>query len=154
FRKNLALCGRAKKNWKTADLVFYALYALIANDSAWGNQCYILANDEGQARDDLTLAKKIVAASPRTLGPKLDVQKNIIKRVAGQGDLEILPAGDSAGAHGKTARFIGFDEIHGYKTWDILEALQMDPTRPDSQTWITSYASLYHRPGVPLFDLM
>ncbi len=31
--------------------------------------------------------------------------------------------------------------------------MQLDPTRPDAQMWITSYASLYHRPGVPLFDL-
>ena len=32
--------------------------------------------------------------------------------------------------------------------------MQLDPTRPDAQMWITSYASLFHRPGVPLFDLM
>src|SRR5581483_9355139 len=37
---------------------------------------------------------------------------------------------------------------------DLLEALAMDPTRLDAQTWITSYASLFHKPGVPLFDLM
>jgi hypothetical protein len=29
----------------------------------------------------------------------------------------------------------------------------MDPTRRDAQWWITSYASIYHRPGIPLFDL-
>ena len=29
-----------------------------------------------------------------------------------------------------------------------------DPTRHDTQTWIASYASLHHRPGAPLFDLM
>ena len=45
-------------------------------------------------------------------------------------------------------------EIHGYKTWDILEALQPDPTRLDAQQGITSYASLYHKPGVPLFDML
>src|SRR5687768_13699969 len=33
FRYNLALCGRAKKNWKSADLVLAALFALVANDS-------------------------------------------------------------------------------------------------------------------------
>src|SRR5687767_731959 len=49
FRYNLALCGRAKKNWKSADLVLAALFALVANDSPGGNQCYLLANDEGQA---------------------------------------------------------------------------------------------------------
>jgi hypothetical protein len=32
--------------------------------------------------------------------------------------------------------------------------LAPDPTRPDCQQWITSYASLFHRPGAPLFDLL
>jgi hypothetical protein len=58
-----------------------------------------------------------------------------------------------AGAHGKTYIFCGLDEIHEYKTWDLLEAMQLDPTRPDALMWITSYASIYHKPGVPLFDL-
>jgi hypothetical protein len=40
------------------------------------------------------------------------------------------------------------------RTWDVIEAMQPDPYRPDAQQWITSYASLYHKPGVPLFDLM
>src|SRR5262245_62067439 len=44
-RYNLVLCGRAKKNWKSADLVFAALYALIGSDSPNGNQVYLLAND-------------------------------------------------------------------------------------------------------------
>jgi hypothetical protein len=66
----------------------------------------------------------------------------------------ILPAGDVAGSHGGTYLFCRFDEIHGYKNWDLLEALQLDPTRPDALMWISSYASLYHKPGVPLYDLM
>ena len=49
--------------------------------------------------------------------------------------------------------FCGFDELHGYKIWDILEAMQGDPTRTDVMIWITSYASLYHKPDVRLFDL-
>jgi hypothetical protein len=32
--------------------------------------------------------------------------------------------------------------------------MQFDPTRTDAMQWITSYASIYHRPGVPLFDLL
>lgn len=153
LRYNLALCGRAKKNWKSADLILAAMFALVANDSPGGNQCYLLANDEGQAGDDLSLAKKLVAANKR-LDKLLLVQKRLIKRRDGLGFLEILPAQDVVGQHGKTARFIGWDEIHGYKTWDILEALQPDPTRLDAQQWITSYASLFHKPGVPLFDML
>ena len=149
---NLALCGRAKKNWKSADLVLAALFAVFANDSRGGNQAYVLANDEGQAGDDLTLAKRLVEANPM-LGDLAMVRQKVIERRDGRGFLMILPAQDVAGTHGKTFRFAGFDEIHAYRTWDILEALQPDPTRPDAQTWITSYASIYHRPGVPLFDL-
>ena len=66
----------------------------------------------------------------------------------------ILPGQDVAGSHGKSYRFCGLDEIHTQRTWDFLEAMQLDPHRPDSQQWITSYASIYHRPGIPLFDLL
>src|SRR5215831_10184088 len=58
-RYNLALMGRGKKNWKSADLCLAAIYCLVGNDSAWGNDCYILANDESQAGDDLALIKKL-----------------------------------------------------------------------------------------------
>jgi hypothetical protein len=154
-RFNLALTGRAKKNWKSADLVLAALFALVGNDSPGGNQCYLLANDEGQAGDDLALAKKLVAANP-LLSKSLDVQRKLIVRKDRKDDsfLMILPANDVAGLHGKTYRFCGYDEIHGYKSWDLLEAMQPDPTRLDSQQWITSYASIFHRPGIPLYDLM
>jgi hypothetical protein len=39
------------------------------------------------------------------------------------------------------------------RDWNLLEALQPDPTRPDALTWITSYDTIYNVPGVPLFDL-
>jgi len=150
---NLGLTGRAKKNWKTADLILAALYRLLAWKSPSGNQCYTLANDQDQAGDDLELAKKIIVVNP-IIADAVDVKQKIIERKDGKGFLEILPAGDVVGTHGKTYLFCGFDEIHGYKTWDILEAMQLDPTRPDALMWITSYASIFHRPGVPLFDLL
>ncbi len=151
-RYNLGLVGRAKKNWKSADLVLKGLAALLANDSPDGNVVYLLANDEGQADDDLALAKKIVAASP-LLRERLVVKKKVIERRDCRGFCAILPAQDEVGQHGKSYRAALFDEIHGYRTWDLLEAMQLDPTRPDAQMWVTSYASIYHRPGVPLFDL-
>jgi hypothetical protein len=151
-RYNLVLCGRAKKNWKSTDLALAALWAAVTY-SPFGNQCYLLANDEDQAADDLSLLKKLIEANP-VLKEWLVVKNRIIERRDHRGFIEPLPAGDVAGSHGKTYRFCGFDEIHAYKTWDVLEAMQLDPTRPDSIMWITSYASLYHRPGVPLFDLM
>lgn len=149
---NLILSGRAKKNWKSADLILAGLYRLLAWQSAGGNQCYVLANDENQAGDDLELAKKLIAVNP-ILADAVEVRQKLIERNDAKGFLEILPAGDISGTHGKTYLFAGFDEIHAYKTWDLLEAMQLDPTRLDAMMWITSYASIYHKPGVPLFDL-
>ena len=152
LRFNLGLFGRAKKNWKSADAVLAGLYALMA-DSPGGNQVYLVANDEGQAADNLSLAKKLIKANP-LLQEWVRVRKNIIERRDGEGFIEILPAQDAIGAHGKTYRLLVVDELHGHRTWDLLEALAPDPTRPDCQQWITSYASLFHRPGAPLFDLL
>jgi hypothetical protein len=151
-RYNLGLVGRAKKNWKSADLVLKCLAALLANDSPGGNVVLLFASDEGQADDDLALAKKIVAASP-LLRERLVVKKTVIERRDGRGFFKILPGQDTEGSHGKTYRCCGVDEIHTQRNWDLLEAMQLDPTRPDAQMWITSYASIYHKPGVPLFDL-
>src|SRR5262245_8787167 len=62
-RYSLVLSGRAKKNAKTLDLVLAALYRLLLWPSPKGNDAFVLANDEGQAQDDLTLAKKLVTAN-------------------------------------------------------------------------------------------
>lgn len=152
FEYSLILSGRAKKNWKTTDLLVACFFGLMA-DSPGGNQVYVVANDEGQAADDLTLGKKLVKAND-LLSDEVRVKKNIIERRDGEGFIEILPAQDVIGSHGKTYRMLGIDEIHGYRNWDLLEALAPDPTRPDCQQWITSYASIFHRPGCPLFDLL
>lgn len=58
LRFKQALMGRAKKNFKTADLVLAALYRLVGYDSPGGNQLYILANDLDQAADDLALRSR------------------------------------------------------------------------------------------------
>lgn len=94
---NLALTGRAKKNWKSADLIFAALYRLLAWKSAGGNQCYILANDSDQAGDNLELAKKIIGVNP-ILTDAVDIRQKLIERKDGKGFLEILPAGDIVGS--------------------------------------------------------
>lgn len=151
LRFNLALCGRAKKNWKSADLVLACFYALFS-DSPAGSQVYVAANDEDQADDDLDIAKKLLRINP-ALEDMTTQKSRVIERKDGDGFLEILPARDAIGQHGKTFRLFAVDEIHGYRNWDLLEAMAPDPSRLDTQTWITSYASIFHRPGVPLFDL-
>lgn len=150
---NLVLAGRAKKNNKTTDLILAGFYRLLCWTSPQGCDAYVLANDEDQAGDDLELAKKIVQANPATLGRECATVLKAIRRKDRGGEMKILPARDAVGAHGKTALFIGFDEIHGLKNHDLLEALAPDPTRADSLTWITSYDSVFNTPGVPLFDL-
>lgn len=148
---NFVLAGRGKKNHKSTDLVLTALYCLLIRESSAGNDCFILANDEDQAGDDLSLAKKLVLANS-VLQAELIVLEKEIRRRDGRGSLKILPARDVAGLHGKTAIFIGYDEIHGYKNYDLFEALAPDPTRPDVLIWITSYDTIHARPGIPLYD--
>jgi hypothetical protein len=153
LRFNLGLFGRAKKNWKSADLALAALYCLASEPpTGYDSDCYVLANDGDQARDDLSLAKKIVKAN-HILDDALTCRRDVIERKDGRGFLQILPAGDIAGSHGRSYRFAGFDEIHAYRNWDLFEAMQPDPHRPDAQVWITTYASIFHKPGVPLYDL-
>lgn len=149
---NMVLSGRGKKNWKSTDMLIAAFYRLLIWESPQGNDCLILANDEDQAGDDLALAKKLVAANPILADELIVMQKEIVRR-DGMGAMKILPARNVIGAHGKTAIFIGFDEIHGYKDWGLFEALAPDPTRPDALTWIASYDTIFNRPGVPLHDL-
>jgi hypothetical protein len=152
FLFNLILTGRGKKNAKTLDLILASLFALM-DDSPGGNQGYLVANDQGQAGDDLELAKKLIRINP-ILQDWVTLRKNVIERRDGNGFIEVLPGQDALGAHGKTFRLLAIDEIHGARNWDLLEALAPDPTRSDCQTWIASYATLLHRQGVPLFDLM
>src|SRR5262249_36775006 len=103
--------------------------------------------------DDLDLMKKLVRCSPYLL-QHLVILDKVIERVDGKGDITILPAGDVKGSHGKTARLVAFDEIHTMRDWSLLEAMQLDPTRKDAQLLYPSYASIHHRPGAPLFDLL
>jgi hypothetical protein len=147
------LIGRAKKNNKTSDLVFAALYKFLACDSPLGNDGYIVANDEEQAGDDLALVKKLIGINP-ILDAEVKILAKEVVRLDGRGTLKILPGRDVTGSHGKTFSFVGFDEIHGYRDYALLEALSPDPTRADALTWITSYSSILHRPGVPLYDML
>src|SRR5262249_14658519 len=111
---NLVVSGRAKKNAKTLDLVLAALYVLVIRRSLQGSDCYVLANDVDQAADDLSLAKKLVAANP-DLVAEVETLAGELRLRDRSASLRILPAKDVAGAHGKTFGFVGFDEIHAYR---------------------------------------
>jgi hypothetical protein len=150
-RYNMTLVGRAKKNNKTTDLCLASLYKFLAWPSDVDNDSFILANDEKQAGDDLSLVKRLIAVNP-LLAKEVRVGAKEIERRDGRGKLQILPARDIAGAHGKTYLFVGYDEIHPYRSHDIFEALAPDPTRHDALIWVTSYDSIRNAPGVPLHD--
>jgi hypothetical protein len=117
-----------------------ALYCLLIRRSPLGNDGLIVASDEGQAKDDHEIARRLVEADP-ILGAELEVMAKELRLRDGSGSLRIIPGRDIAGAHGKT------------RSWDLLEALAPDPTRLDSLRWITSYDTIYNTAGVPLFDL-
>src|SRR6516165_5570654 len=150
---SMVLAGRGKKNAKSLDLILAALFVLLIRRSVQGSDGFILANDADQARDDLTLAKKLIACNP-DLAAEVEALATELRLRDGSATLKILPAKDAIGAHGKSAAFVGFDEIHGYRDWSLMEELQPDPTRPDAIVWVTSYASIYNTAGCPLHDLM
>lgn len=150
---NRVLSGKAKKNHKTTDLTLACLYRFLAWPCAAGNDCFIVANDEEQAGDDLSLAKKLIAANP-DLDAEVMVYAKEIARRDDRGSLKILPARDVSGLHGKTFLFLGLDEIWGYRDYGVIEALSPDPTRLDVLTWITSYSGIRHSPGIPIADLL
>ena len=83
---NMVLSGRAKKNWKSTDLILGAFYRFLVWPSSAGNDCFLLANDEGQAADDLTLAKKMIAVNP-VLKHAVTVKVKEIVRKDGRGVL-------------------------------------------------------------------
>lgn len=149
------LTGRGKKNSKTSDAVLAALYKLLAWKAAGraGNQVFFVASDLGQANDDLDLCKKLIRCNP-VLEAELVIQRNVIERKDGQGFVEILPAGDAPGLHGKTYLFLVVDELHTQRTYAVLEALEHDRTRLDGQQWFATYAPVSPMPGQPLVDLL
>jgi hypothetical protein len=149
------LTGRGKKNSKTTDAVLAALYKCLVWKPAGHKlaQNYFIASDLAQAADDLDLTKLLVRRNPM-LQAELTIKSNIVERKDGKGFIEILPARDAQGLHGKTYLFLVVDELHTQKTYDTLAALEIDRTRPDAVQWFASYASLYRHAGVPLVDML
>jgi hypothetical protein len=151
---NRILTGRAKKQYKTTDAVLAGLYKLLVWKAAGGkgNQVFFVASDLGQADDDLDLAKKLIRLNP-ILEDEVVIKTRVIERRDGRGFIEILPANDAQGLHGKTYLLLIIDEFHTQKTYDLLQALELDRTRSDAVQYFASYASMYRHQGVPLVDM-
>jgi hypothetical protein len=45
--------------------------------------------------------------------------------------------GTSWGATRRPTLLVAFDELRGYRTWDILEALPFDAARTDTLQWMS-----------------
>lgn len=149
------LTGRAKKNSKTTDAVLAALYKCLVWKAHGdkGNEVYFIASDLAQANDDLDLTKKIVRRNP-VLEAELMIKSNVIERRDGKGFIEILPAGDAQGLHGKTYLLLVADELHVQEDYRVLEALEIDRTRPDTIQFFASYASHSRQVGMPINDML
>ena len=97
--------------------------------------------------------KKLIRCNP-VLAEEVVIKQNVIERRDGVGFLEILPAQDVSGLHGKTFVWKGTDELHTQKDYRVLEALELDRTRPDVVASFASYAALSPSPGYPLNDML
>jgi hypothetical protein len=146
------LTGRGKKNSKTLDAVLASLYKLLAwkASGAKGNQIYFVASDLGQANDDLDLCKKLIRCNP-VLDNEVTIKSNVIERKDGRGFIEILPAGDVSGLHGKTYLFLVVDEctprkiIASWKRWkltgaDLMPCSGSRPTRRSIATRVCPWS--------------
>ncbi|MDN5941450.1 MAG: terminase large subunit [Nitrospira sp.] len=153
FRRVLTMMG--KKNLKSLMAMVLTLYFCMVwkAHGSKGNQIYVLANDKDQASDDLTLLKKLVWCNPVLLAG-LTIKGDIVERKDGQGFIQILPAGDAIGMHGKSYLLAIFDEIHGMRNYDVLTAMELDRSRPDAMQVFCTYASLHRHAGVPLVDML
>ncbi|WP_342711437.1 hypothetical protein AAFG13_06085 [Bradyrhizobium sp. B124] len=147
---NFVLAGRGKKNSKSLDLILAGLFILICREDPRGSDALIVANDSDQAGQDLDLAKKLIAANPE-LADELTVLSEEIRRKDGRGIMRIIPAQNVVGQHGKSAAFVGYDEIHGLRSHELFEALAPDPNRY-CLVWVTSYDTIHDEEGVPMHD--
>src|SRR6516162_5027282 len=102
---SMTVCGRAKKNWKSCDLILAALFVLVIRRSVQGSDGFILANDADQAADDLSLAKKLIAANS-DLAAEIEVLATELRLRDGSATLKILPAQNVKGQHGRSAAII------------------------------------------------
>jgi hypothetical protein len=150
---NNALTGRGKKNWKTADGLFFILHRCLAWKTDLGNDCLVVSFDLEQAAECLDLLKKLIRKNPE-LSKRLTIKANEIRRKDGKGFIRIVSGRDIYGQHGKSFLGLLVNELHTQRDYSLLEGLQHDPHRLDAFTWFESYDTLLRRPGVPMFDMV
>lgn len=145
----------AKKNAKTLLLILAAMFTLHTDKPLGRKGCQIIyvANDEGQADENLDFTKKLYRCNP-ILTDAVTVKSNVIELKNGEGYIEIVASGNTDGLHGRSYRLLCFDELHAQTDYRVLESLELDPTRPDAQQLFASYSPLVPRPGIPITDIL
>jgi hypothetical protein len=84
----------------------------------------------------------------------VQIKSNIIELKNGTGYIEIVAAKNADALHGRSYRLLAFDELHTQNDYKVLEALELDPTRLDSQQLFASYSPLTPKPGTPIVDML
>lgn len=145
----------AKKNAKTLLLILSSMILLHTDKPMGRKGCQIIyvANDEDQADENLDFTKKLYRVNPILLN-EVQIKSNVIELKNGTGYIEIVASKNADGLHGRSYRLLCFDELHAQPDYRVLEALELDPTRPDAQQLFASYSPLTPKPGTPITDML
>lgn len=145
----------AKKNAKTLLLILASIILLHTDKPLGRKGCQIIyvASDENQADENLDFTKKLYKVNPLLLD-EVQIKNSIIELKSGVGYIEIVAAKNADALHGRSYRLLAFDELHTQNDYKVLEALELDPTRPDAQQLFASYSPLTPKPGTPIVDML
>jgi hypothetical protein len=149
------LIHMAKKNAKTLLLILTSIILLHTDKPIGRKGCQIIycASDENQADENLDFTKKLYKVNPILLD-EVQIKNSIIELKNGTGYIEIVAARNADALHGRSYRLLAFDELHVQGDYKVLEALELDPTRPDAQQLFASYSPLTPKPGTPIVDML
>lgn len=141
FKRGLIHIG--KKNAKTLLLILSSMILLHTDKPLGRKGCQIIyvASDENQADENLDFTKKLYKVNPILLD-EVQIKNSIIELKSGGGYIEIVAARNADALHGRSYRLLAFDELHTQADYRVLEALELDPTRPDAQQLFASYSPL------------
>lgn len=145
----------AKKNAKTLLLILSSMILLHTDKPMGRKGCQVIyvASDENQADENLDFTKKLYKVNPILLD-EVQIKNSIIELKSGRGYIEIVASKNADALHGRSYRLLAFDELHTQPDYRVLEALELDPTRPDAQQLFASYSPLTPKPGTPITDML
>lgn len=147
---NLALIGLGKKNGKSEMAGMVASYMLLG-DGEVDPEVISVANDKDQAKIVFERTKRAFERSP-VLKSEVTIRRDSIEVKKGYGVYRVISA-DSTTAHGLNASCTIFDELWGFRNYDLWEALTHSPARKQALHFIITYSSYEPWDGALLWDL-